>query len=254
MPIGQRPGVFYGWVLVGTALTIIAVGMGLLFSLGIFMAPLEQSLGWSRGHIAQANLYGWIAFGISAFTFGLLSDRLGTRGVVRIGAVMLGTGMLGMSQMSRLWHFYLLYGALVGGAVGAFNVPLTAMVTRWFVRHRGMAVALANCGIGVGGMLFAPLSRVLIMSWSWRAAFVCFGVLVWTVVLPLTVLLRDRPQEMGLLPCGGRPPRHQQSQQWPARHTPSPRCCRFRPSGSLPASTFCAVRPILDRFFIWSPP
>ena len=202
MPPVQRQGVFYGWILIGTALTIIALGMGLMFSLGIFMEPLERSLGWSRGHIAQANLYGWIAFGISACMFGLLSDRLGTRGVVRIGAVMLGSGMFGLSQMSRLWHFYLLYGVLVGGAVGAFNVPLTAMVTRWFVRHRGVAIALTNCGIGVGGMLFAPLSRMLMMSMSWRAAFFCYGLLVWSVVLPLTLLLRDRPQELGLLPCG----------------------------------------------------
>jgi sugar phosphate permease len=203
MQTARQQGIFYGWILVVTSLAIIALGMGLMFTLGIFMEPLESTLGWSRGQIAQANLYGWMAFGIFSFIFGLLSDRLGTRGVVRIGAAMLGCGMLGLSQMSRLWHFYLLYGLLVGGAIGAFTVPLTSMVTRWFVKHRGLVVALANCGIGVGGVFFAPLSRALIMSVGWRTTFFFYGLLVWAVVLPLALLLRDRPQDMGLLPYGG---------------------------------------------------
>jgi sugar phosphate permease len=202
MQIARRQSVFYGWILVVTALIIVALGMGLMFSLGIFMEPLESTLGWSRGQIAQANLYGWMAFGIFSFTFGLLSDRVGTRGVVRMGAAMLGCGMIGLSQMSRLWHFYLLYGLLVGGAIGAFTVPLTSMITRWFIKHRGFAVALANCGIGVGGVLFAPLSRWLVTSLGWRATFFFYGLLVWAVVLPMALLLRDRPQDIGLLPYG----------------------------------------------------
>ena len=122
-----------------------------------------------------------------------------------IGAGMLGCGLLGLSQMQHLWQFYLLYGLLIGGAVGAFNVPLTAMVTRWFVTHRGLTVALANCGIGVGGMLFAPLSRWLIMSFDWRATFFVYGLLVWAVVLPLSLLIRERPQDIGLLPYNTAP-------------------------------------------------
>lgn len=205
MQTARRQGLFYGWIVVATALAIIALGMGLMFSLGVFMDPLESTMGWSRGQIAQANLYGWIAFGVFAFGFGSLSDRLGTRVVVRIGAGMLGCGLLGLSQMQHLWHFYLLYGLLIGGAVGAFNVPLTAMVTRWFVKHRGLAVALANCGIGVGGFLFAPLSRSLIMSVDWRATFFFYGLLTWVVVMPLTLLLRERPQDIGLEPYGAPP-------------------------------------------------
>jgi sugar phosphate permease len=202
MQIARRQGLFYGWIIVAAALAIIALGMGFMFSLGVFMEPLENALGWSRGQIAQANLYGWVAFGVSAFGFGLLSDSLGTRVVVRIGAGMLGLGLLGLSQMQHLWHFYLLYGLLIGGAVGAFNVPLTSLVTRWFVTHRGLAVALTNCGVGVGGLLCAPLSRSLIMSFDWRATFFVYGLLAWVVMIPLTLLLRERPQDIGLQPYG----------------------------------------------------
>jgi sugar phosphate permease len=207
MQTGRPQGLFYGWIIVATALVIIAMGMGLMFSLGVFMEPLESALGWSRGQIAQANLYGWLAFGVSAFVFGMLSDRLGTRLVVRMGAGMLGSGMVGLSQMSDLWQFYLLYGLLIGGAVGAFNVPLTSLVTRWFVTHRGLVVAITNCGIGIGGTFFAPVSRWLIMSFGWRTTFFVFGILVWAVMLPLTLLLRERPQDMGLQPYDTTPVR-----------------------------------------------
>ncbi len=132
----------------------------------------------------------------------MLSDRLGARVVVRIGAGMLGLGLIGLSQMQHLWHFYLLYGLLIGGAVGAFNVPLISLVTRWFVTRRGLAVALANCGIGVGGLLFAPLSRSLMMSFDWQTTFFIYGLLAWAVMVPLTLLLRERPQDVGLLPYG----------------------------------------------------
>jgi sugar phosphate permease len=90
MQTAQRQGLFYGWIMAVTALVIIALGMGLMFSLGVFMESLQSTLGWSRGQIAQVNLYGWVAFGVFSLVFGLLSDRLGARVVVRIGAGMLG--------------------------------------------------------------------------------------------------------------------------------------------------------------------
>ncbi len=56
MQIARRQGLFYDWIIVATAMAIIALGMGLMFSLGVFMEPLEHALGWSRGQVAQANL------------------------------------------------------------------------------------------------------------------------------------------------------------------------------------------------------
>lgn len=200
--VPRYQAVFYGWMMVATALVIIAVGMGLMFSLGVFMEPLEGSLGWHRGAIAQASLYGWIAFGVFSFVFGMFSDRFGTRRVVIIGALMLGGGMVALSSMRSLWQLYLFYGGLVGGGIGAFLVPLTSTVTRWFHRRRALAVALTNCGIGLGGMLFAPLTRYLIMAFDWRATFFLYGCLAWVVIVPLTLLIRNRPEDVGSVPYG----------------------------------------------------
>jgi MFS family permease len=132
----------------------------------------------------------------------MLSDRVGTRQVVLLGGAILGVGMLALSRMHALWHLYVFYGMLVGGGVGAFTVPLTSTVMRWFSQRRGLVVAIANCGIGLGGMLLAPLTRVLVLAMGWRATFLFYGLLVWAVLLPLALLIRNRPQDIGLLPYG----------------------------------------------------
>jgi sugar phosphate permease len=198
-------GLFYGWIVVTAALIIIAIGVGLMFSLSVFMEPLEQAFGWSRGQIARANLYGWVVFGVCSFACGILSDRFGTRWIVLLGGLLFGCGLLALSRMQTLWQLYLFHGGLIGGSIGAFMVPLTATVTRWFTHRRGLVVALVNCGTGLGGMLFAPLTRYLLMVSDWRTAFVVYGLLAWAVVIPLAFLIRHSPHEVGLEPYQGRP-------------------------------------------------
>src|SRR5438046_1115508 len=73
--VPQRHGIFYGWVIVATAGIIVGIGMGLMFSVGVFMEPLETDFGWGRGQIAQGILYSWVMFGVFSLIFGALSDR-----------------------------------------------------------------------------------------------------------------------------------------------------------------------------------
>ncbi len=203
MQMAQRGGLFYGWIVVGASIICAAITMGLMFSLGVFMEPLELTFGWGRGDIARASLFGWIAFGLGSFGFGALSDRLGTRYVVAIGGVMFGCGMLALSRMQSLWQLYLIYGLLIGGGNGAFLVPLTANVTRWFNLRRAIVVALTNGGIGLGSTLIAPATRYLVTLYGWRMACVVFAVLAWVVILPVSRLILNRPEDVGLQPYGG---------------------------------------------------
>lgn len=204
--IPHQQGLFYGWVLVATACVIVGVGMGLMLSLGVFIEPFETTFGWGRGAIGQGILYGWIFYGSSSLLFGTLSDRLGVRRLVLIGGLMFALGLLALSRMQTLWHFYLAHGLLVGGGTGAFLVPLTAMVTRWFTRHRGLVVAIVNSGAGLGSMVFGRASRSLLLLTDWRTTLLLYGLLVLVVLLPLAWLVRDHPQDMGLTPYGGAEP------------------------------------------------
>ncbi len=123
----------------------------------------------------------------------LLSDRFGTRAVVLSGGVLLGFGMVTASQASTLGQFQLLFGVIVGLAAGSFYAPMMAVTTRWFTRHRSLAVALVSSGIGVGSMTVGPLARWIITSYDWRMAMLVIGDLAWLLVIPAALLVRNPP-------------------------------------------------------------
>src|SRR5213594_2596459 len=183
--------VFYGWIVVAASATIVCVALGCLFALGVFLAPIERAMGWSRGAISTVALLNWAAMGLGSFCWGALSDRIGGRGVALGGGFLLGLGLVLASQAQVLWQFYLSFGVLVGFAVGAFYAPLTSTTTKWFTARRGLAVALVSAGIGFGILLIAPLARALTSAWDWRVAMLVLGDLAWLVIVPVALLLRE---------------------------------------------------------------
>ena len=194
---------FYGWIVVGASALIICVGMGALFSLGVFLKPMADAMGWSRGAISSVALLNWIAMGLGSFVWGALSDRIGTRGVAVAGGLLLGLGLVLSSQVQALWQLYVTFGFMVGFAVGAFYAPLTSTATKWFTARRGLAVALVSSGIGVGILVVAPLARALTSLWDWRIALLVIGDLAWLIIVPVALVLREHPGDMGAAAMGG---------------------------------------------------
>jgi MFS family permease len=189
---------FYGWVIVGVGIAVTCVGFGAMLSLSVFLAPMAEAMGWSRTGIAVAAMLNFLCMGVGAFAWGALSDRYGTRTVVLSGGVLLGLGMVVASRASTLLQFQLLFGAIVGVAAGSFYAPMTAATTRWFTRNRSLAVA----GLSVGSTVMAPLARWLISAYDWRTAMLVLGDLVWLVVIPAALLVRNAPAS----PAGARGP------------------------------------------------
>jgi MFS family permease len=185
---------FYGWVIVGAGMVMTCIGMGSMMSLGVYLQPMAQDMGWTRAGISFTAVLNFLAMGFGSFLWGSLSDRFGTRAVVLAGGVLLGLGLITASHAAELWQFQLLFGILVGLAAGSFYAPLIATVTRWFTAHRSLAVALVSAGMGLGSLFVAPLSRWLITSYDWRGALLAIGVLAWALVLPAALLVRRPPQ------------------------------------------------------------
>lgn len=197
------PPLFEGWTILAAAIGIVTVGAGVTFSLAIFLRPLEEEFGWSRSLISGVALLNWVIFGAGSLAWGAGSDRLGTRRVVLLGTLVLGTAMLLSSQARAAWQLYGAFGVL--GAVGAsaFYAPLSATVTRWFTVRRGLALGLLNCGMGLGILMVPPLARALITAIGWRQTFAAFGLATWVLGLALGRRLHDHPSERGLAPYGG---------------------------------------------------
>jgi len=194
---------FYGWIVVAASAAIVCIGMGALFALGVFLEPMADTMGWSRGAISSVALLNWMAMGLGSFVWGSLSDRIGARAVAVAGGVLLGLGLVLSSQAQALWQLAVSFGVMVGFAVGAFYAPLTSTATKWFTARRGLAVALVSSGIGVGILTIAPLARALISLWDWRVALLVLGDLAWLVIVPAALLIRERPGDVGAAALGG---------------------------------------------------
>ena len=201
----MRAPLFYGWVILGVTAVIIMVGIGLIFSLSVFLPPLQEAFGWGRSTISAAALINWLVFGVASFGWGVLSDRIGTRVVVLLGGIFFGTGMVLASRITAEWHLYLTFGVLGGIGISAFFVPLTSTTTRWFTARRGLAVSIVAAGNGLGILIMSPLARILISNFGWRATFVILGLLAWAIVIPGALLIRNRPEELGVTAYGGAP-------------------------------------------------
>ena len=183
----------YGWVIVGVGIVVSCIGQGSVTSLGVFLQPMSESMGWSRTGISTAALVNFLAMGVGSFVWGALSDRFGTRVVVLSGGVLLGLGLLAASQAATLVQFQVLFGGVVGLAAGSFYAPLMSCVTGWFTRNRSLAVALVSAGLGLGSTTVAPLARWLISSYDWRIAMLVIGALAWVLMIPAALLVRGAP-------------------------------------------------------------
>jgi MFS family permease len=176
--------------LLAASMVIVGVAMGSLFSIGVFLSPIQASTSWTRTDISAVVLLAWVTLGVGSFLWGALSDRTGPRVVVGAGGVLLGLGLVLASQAGTVGQFTLAYGGLVGLAVGAFYTPLTTVISAAFTRNRGLALGLISAGSGLGNFAIAPLIRWLISAYDWRTAMLLLGDLSWLVTIPLALVVR----------------------------------------------------------------
>jgi MFS family permease len=182
---------FYGWIIVAAGFVISCVGFGTMMALGVFLQPMATEMGWSRASISAAATLNFICMGAGSFLWGAMSDRFGTRAVLLGGGSILGFGLVASSQAATALQFQLLFGALVGLGAGSFYAPLMSITTRWFVRHRSLAVALVSAGMSLGSTTVAPFARWLISAYDWRTALMALGGLAWAVIVPAALLVRE---------------------------------------------------------------
>jgi len=183
----------YGWVVVGAGMLISCVSMGSCLSLAVFLQPISEDTGWSRTGVSSAGTLVFLAMGASAFGWGWLNDRWGTRPVVLSGVVLLGIGLVASSRATTLAGFELLFGLLVGAAGGSIYAPLMTIASAWFDRQRNLAVSLVSAGMGMAPLIVAPFVRGLISAYDWRTAMLAVGIVAVVLLVPAAMLIRKPP-------------------------------------------------------------
>ena len=185
------------WVAAGVALAILSVAYGSTLLIVVGLRVMERDLGVSRSTLALAGAITWVGTGLGGIVMGWLADRIGTRKIVLIGAVMIALG-LALSSIGSVWALYLGQGVLIGFlGMGAIYPPLLIYVSRWFDRRRGTAIALISSGQYIAGVLWPAAFERLIAGPGWRTTYLGFGGVV-LVVVPLAALfLHPAPRAAG---------------------------------------------------------
>ena len=190
-PVEQQPS--YGWVIVAAGLVISLCMYGVIESFAIMFKPIAEQFEWDRGTVSVASMISWISFGLSSLVCGRLSDRFGSKWVIIAGSLFFVAGTFLMSQVQSLWQLYLYFGVILAIGRSATGVPMVALVTKWFVKRQGLALALAQSQ-NVGSAVFAPLAVFLLAHNDWRWSYIWLGIIT-LVVLPLSLLIRDKKVE-----------------------------------------------------------
>ncbi len=196
--------IFYGWIIAGAAFLAWAISIGPRQSFSVFLLAFLQDFGWSRTATAAAFSVHMASYALGGCVLGLLLDRIGPRQVIAWSTGAWVLILLLCSRIERLWHLYLIFGVVGGVAVsGLAWVPNNTLLSRWFVRHRGLATGIAQAGVPFGTAMFGVLAQLGIASIGWQWTYVGFGLLVAAIALPLVLFfLRDEPGQMGLTPDG----------------------------------------------------
>ncbi len=192
-----KSGFYYGWVILFVSYMMMFFTAGLSQAFGVFLKPMTTDFGWDRSSFALALSIFAVVSAIVPPVAGRLADRYGPRIVLTAGAALNALGMVLMAFTPNLWYAYIVYGGIIGLGFGiAGQSANAALLSRWFVKRRGMALSISSTGLGMGQLVLVPLATLLIVHFSWRTAFLVTGLLSASLV-PLCIILlrRSEPPE-----------------------------------------------------------
>ena len=199
----RRLPFFYGWVVVAVTFVTMAIGVNARTAFSLLYPPILSEFGWERGVTAGAFSFGFVASAVVSPLIGKLMDRAGPRAVMELGVALMGGGMLLAPLTSAPWHLYVTLGVMVGaGSVCLGYSGFSLFLPNWFVRRRGLAIGIAFAGVGIGSVTLLPWVQHMIEQGGWRTACTAMGLLILIALAPINLLLRKRPEDLGLQPDG----------------------------------------------------
>ena len=196
--------VYYGWVLTAVAALAVSVSFGpvIVFTFGVFLLPVTEELGWSRGEASLAFTIAALTVSLVSPLIGKITDRLGPRPVVAVCATVYAAAFASLSlltgSLAQLYGTYFAIG-LVGN--GATQLPYARTITEWFDKRRGLALSLMMTGVGAGIAAAPWAAQRLIDGYGWREAYRILGLVIFLVAVPLPTLLLRRGR--GVKHAGG---------------------------------------------------
>ena len=227
-------GVFYGWWLVPiSGIVHMTTSVPLFHAMGLWFVALESAFGWNRTQLSLAFSFTRIEGGILGPIEGYLVDRLGVRRMVLIGLSILGVGFLLMSQVrdskdipvvrdlpfellpdfmrvvEPALMFYLVFMVMALGQGLSGWLTMNTMLNNWFTRHKAKAMGYSSAIGRLGALVLIPAIAWAVDpeqdNFGWSMTAMLLGIVTLIMVLPITRLIRNRPEDYGLMPDGDAP-------------------------------------------------
>ncbi|MFV8819643.1 MFS transporter [Haliea sp. E17] len=198
-------GFFYGWILVAVLLLLVSIGMGTtMYMYSLVAGAVGQEFGASRLALMAGSTGMLLVMGLLSPSVGSLLDRTSSRGLLIVSSLVMGAGFLWVAMSSHVWMVIASYILFISiGAAALSLLTAATLLTRWFVRYRGLAIGIAALGTQFGGFFYPPIFAATMESHDWRVAIGGMGVLIMIAGPLLTVLfVVDRPALKGLRPLG----------------------------------------------------
>jgi sugar phosphate permease len=214
----------YAWIVVGITFITLLFSAGIRSAPGVIIVPLEDEFHWSRATISFAISINLLLYDLIGPFAGAMMDRFGFRYIMLTALTLMCIGLGLTSLMLESWQMIVLWGIVVGVGTGILaNVLAAAVASRWFATKRGLVVGVLTSSAAAGQLIFLPTLAAIAQSYGWRQVTLVLAVIALVIFPAVAFLMRDRPEDIGLVPYGGRgSPKHQTT------HTGNPFSAAFK--------------------------
>ena len=195
---------YYGWLILGTAaIGALIAGSVAQTVFGGIQDLIGQETGWNRKTVALAATLGTWTSGLTMPFIGRLVDRFGPRWIMLIAANMVGIGYIYLSNSNTLFEFFFAY-IVIRAVAGPNlqNVVPRAVAVNFFSRRRNFAIGITTLNRVISESINIQAITLLATSYSWRIAYRILGIAAIPLSIPIFLLIRHKPEDIGLLPDG----------------------------------------------------
>jgi MFS family permease len=202
--LAPRPSrIHYAWVALAVTFVTLLVSSGVRSTPSVLIVPLETEFHWSRATISGAISVNILLSGLIGPFAGALIQRFGIRRTAVIAMGTLTAGAVLASGIRQLWQLVFLWGPVVGLGSGMAAMVLgTAVVNRWFVARRGLALGILTASVATGQLVFLPTLASVTTHHGWRSAVLIVAGAALLTVLVIALFMRDDPNDLALTPFG----------------------------------------------------
>ena len=183
----------YGWVMVFVGFSLMAMSFGALGAVGVFLKPIAEEFGWSRGSVALGFTTAALSAALFGMLWGFLADRHPTRRFMLMGVLAIALASILLSRTTAQWQYYLFYFVFGAFGHGALSSTIWANVGQWFMRNKGLALGIGMAGGAFGQGVVPFIARLLISAYGWQTAYLVLGAGFLVLGSAIAALTRDPP-------------------------------------------------------------